>query len=150
WNVQPFYASNIAGGATSLNITFGSALTGSGIVYALEYTGIVPSGPLDGVQFGAGTSSSMNSGALTTTNPGDILVLIGLSSNTVTGVAGGYTTRSTSWDNIVADGIGSSAGSYTATGTQNGNAWAMQLTALHTLQGQGPPARATNTPTPTN
>jgi hypothetical protein len=85
---------------------------------------------LDVTASGVGSSSAMTSGAVTTTHANDLLVGAGASSNAVTGAGAGYTSRSTAFGNLTEDRNVTAAGSYSATATQNSNAWVMQLVAF--------------------
>ena len=52
------------------------------------------------------------------------------SANKVTGIGSGYTGRTNSFGNRTMDRYVAATGSYSATATQNGNAWSMQLVAF--------------------
>jgi len=72
-----FYAENIAGGANT--ITVSDTISGTMRFAILEYSGVAMANSLDGVAVGAqGTGASPNSGIVTTTASGD-LVLAGIS-----------------------------------------------------------------------
>ena len=82
-----------------------------------------------------GSSGSLNSGSVTTTNKLDLLFAGGVSANAVTSPGAGYTTRSTSWGNMTEDKIASAIGSYGATASNSGGAWAMQMVAFKGASG---------------
>jgi chitodextrinase len=129
-NAQIFYASNIAGGTNTVTATFSTTITACGILYIHEYSGVKQTSPVDSVVSATGWSSSMNSGNLSTSNANDLLFAGGESGNTVTKPGNGYTARSSSYGNMTEEKIASTAGSYSATATQNGRAWILQLVAF--------------------
>ncbi len=138
-SAQVFYAKNVAGGTNTVTATFGTALSRYGVFYIAEYSGIDKTNPFDVTTTGTGTTSSaMSSGTATTTNANDLLVGLGASHSNVTGAGAGYTSRSTFAGNIVEDRTVTATGAYTATATQNGNGWVMQLVAFR-ADGGGPP-----------
>jgi glucose/arabinose dehydrogenase len=147
WSSQVFYATNVAGGPTSVTATFGTAISGWGIVYVHEYSGIAAVSPLDGARSASGSARAMSSGALTTTNPTDLLFAVGGSSHTVSRPGTGWATRSTAYGNRTMDRTVTAVGSYAATANQSGNAWIMQLVAFKAAGGSGdttPPSVPTN------
>ena len=129
-SAQVFYAKNIAAGANTITATFATSVTTYGILYIHEYSGLDPTAPLDVVAAGSGTSTSMNSGSVTTKNANDLLFGAGVSTYGVTKAGTSYVIRSTDFGNISEDRSVSAVGSYNATATQNGSSWAMQLLAL--------------------
>jgi glucose/arabinose dehydrogenase len=137
WSAQVFYAKNIAGGPTTVTATFGSAINSFGIIYIHEYSGLDKVNPIDVTKSAIGTANAMSSGAVTTTNGNDLLFAAGASNHTVTQAGSGYTTRSTAFGNRTQDRTVTTAGSYTATARQNGNAWVMQLVAFKADSGGG-------------
>jgi len=67
-----FYAENIAGGANAVTVSDTALAT---LRFAiLEYSGVATSGSLDGVAVTQGNSASPNSGSVTTTANGDLLL----------------------------------------------------------------------------
>ena len=84
WSAQVFYAPNIVGGSNTVKATFGTAITSFGIVYLHEYSGLATAAPVDVSASAAGTSASMSSGAVTTSQANDLLFAAGASDNTVT------------------------------------------------------------------
>ena len=130
WSAQAFYAPNILGGSNTVKATFGTAITSFGIVYEHEYSGLATASPVDVSASATGTSASMSSGAVTTTQANDLLFAAGASSNTVTTPGTGFTARLTGFGNLTEDRVATTTGSYAGTATQNGTAWVMQLLAL--------------------
>jgi hypothetical protein len=130
YRAQVLYAKNIIGGGSSITATFGAAISSFGIVYAHEYAGVDRVNPVDAVAANSGASGSLNSGTLTTSTSNDLLFGAGASDNVITGVGSGYAVRSTAYGNLTEDRATATAGSYTATATQNGNAWVMQAVAF--------------------
>jgi glucose/arabinose dehydrogenase/PKD repeat protein len=130
WSAQVFYARNIGGGTNTVTATFATAVTSFGDLYLHEYSGVDKVSPVDVTRAATGTASAMSSGAVTTGNAADLLFAAGASASTVTATGAGYTTRSTSFGNRTMDRNVTAAGSYSATATQNGTAWVMQLVAF--------------------
>ena len=150
WSAQVFYAKNIAGGSNTVTATFGTALSAFGIVYLHEYSGLNKVNPVDVTAGAVGSAAAMSSGAVTTTNPSDLLFAAGASSNTVTAAGSGFTTRSTASANRTEDRLVSATGSYAGTATQNGSAWVMQLVAFRADSGTSdvtPPTVGITAPT---
>jgi hypothetical protein len=67
-----FYAENIAGGANT--ITVSDTISGTLRFTILEYSGVALTNSLDTTATAQGTSASPNTGNLTTTAPGDLLL----------------------------------------------------------------------------
>jgi Cep192 domain 4/Abnormal spindle-like microcephaly-assoc'd, ASPM-SPD-2-Hydin/HYDIN/CFA65/VesB-like, Ig-like domain len=130
YSAQVFYARNIAGGSNTVTATFGTAVSSFGLLYIHEYSGLDAANPLDVSTAASGTGSAMNSGTATTVSPVDLLFGAGVSSAAVTAGDANYTVRTISHDNITEDRTVNSTGAYSATATQNGNAWAMQMVAF--------------------
>ncbi len=130
WSAQTFYARNISGGANTVTATFGTAISGWGVLYLHEYSGLDTTAPLDVTASAAGTTAAMSSGAATTTNANDLIFGAAASSSTVTAAGTGFTTRSTAFGNRIEDRTVTTAGSYTATAQQNASLWVMQLVAF--------------------
>jgi glucose/arabinose dehydrogenase/chitodextrinase len=135
WRSQAFYAKNIAGGANTVTATFGSSIASFAILYIHEYSGLDRTNPLDKTAAAAGTASTMNSGSATTSNGNDLIFGAGASSSTVTAVGTGFTSRLTDFGNRTEDKTVTSAGSYNATATQNGDRWVMHMVAFKTATG---------------
>ena len=130
WSSQVFVAKNIAGGANTVTATFATAINACAVIYIHEYSGLDKANPVDVTKSATGSASAMSSGAVTTTNATDLIFAGGASKGAVTQGGSGYTTRSTAFGNRTEDRNVTTAGSYTATATQNSNAWVMQLVAL--------------------
>ncbi len=130
WSAQAFYASNILGGSNTVKATFGTAIKSFGIVYLHEYSGLATASPVDVSASAAGTSASMSSGAVTTTQANDLLFAAGASDNTVTTPGTGFTARLTGFGNLTEDRVVTTTGSYAGTASQNGSTWVMQLVAF--------------------
>jgi chitodextrinase len=124
---QIFYARNIAGGSNTVTATFGRNIAAFGSFYVHEYAGLDRASPLSAAVARTGSSTSMNSGYLSTTSPNTLLFAGGLSGGSVTAPGSGYAARSTAYGRITEDKIAVSAGSYNATATQNGGAWILQF-----------------------
>jgi glucose/arabinose dehydrogenase/PKD repeat protein len=150
WSSQVFYAKAIAGGTNTVTATFASAIGSFAIVYVHEYSGVDKIAPVDATATSTGSSSAMNSGALTTSFASDLLFNATASSDTVTSGGTGYTTRSTAYGNRTQDRNVTSAGSYGADGVQNGTGWVSQLVAFKADSGSSdttPPTVAITAPT---
>ena len=142
WSAQVFYASGIKAGSNTVTATFGTSIKSFGIVYLHEYSGLASVSPVDVSASAAGSSASMSSGAVTTTQANDLLFAAGVSDNTVTTAGTGFTTRLTGFGNLTEDRVATTSGSYAGTATQNGAAWAMQLVAFRAASGApGPPSK---------
>ena len=134
---QVFYARNIPAGTNTVTVTHATAVNSFSALYIHEYSGIDKVNPVDVTGSATGTGSAMTSGLVTTTNAEDLLFAAGASSAKVTAGATGYTTRSSAFGNRTQDRRVTATGSYNATGTQNGNAWVMQLVAFRADPGTG-------------
>jgi chitodextrinase len=130
FSAQVFYASNIAGGMDSVTASFRTSVTSFGVMYVLEYAGISTVNPVDVSVSASGSSSTLNSGSAATTSPNDLIFGAGVSDNVVTAAGSGFIGRDMAYGNIVEDRIAGAAGSYSATATQSGNMWAMQMVAF--------------------
>ena len=132
WRSQVFYAKNVAGGANTVSAQFSSSISSFGLLYIHEYSGLDPVNPLDTTAAAAGTARAMNSGSATTSNANDLIFGAGASSDTVTAAGTGFTSRLTDFGNRTEDKKVTSAGSYNATATHNGNRWVMHMVAFRT------------------
>jgi chitodextrinase len=140
YSAQIFYATNIKGGTDTVTATFATAVKSFGIVYAHEYAGLAQTAPVDVTAAAVGTSGPLNSGLATTTTPSDLLFGAGVSANVVTAPGNGYTARATSHGNMTEDTNVSSLGSYSATASNSGGGWGMQMVAFRsagTTSGSG-------------
>jgi DNA-binding protein YbaB len=147
-----YYAKNIAAaaaGANAVTVTFSGAANFPDVRVA-EYRGLDPVNPLDGAVGASGTSSTSDSGALSTTTANDLLVGANLVSAHTTAAGAGYTSRViTSPDgDILEDQIVTATGAYHATAALSGGSWVMQLVAFRAGGGgsSNAPAIATLTP----
>jgi outer membrane protein assembly factor BamB len=142
WSAQVFYSSGIRAGSNTVTATFGTSINSFGIVYLHEYSGLANVSPVDVSASAAGSSASMSSGAVTTTQANDLLFAAGVSTVSVTTAGTGFTKRLTGFDNLTEDRVVTTTGSYAGTATQNGTAWAMQLVAFRAAGGApGPPSK---------
>jgi glucose/arabinose dehydrogenase/chitodextrinase len=130
WRSQIFYAKDVAGGGTTVSATFGTALNGFGKLYIHEYSGMDRTAPLDVTASRTGTALAMNSGPATTTNAADLIFGAGSSSSNVNGVGSGFTSRINSNGSRTEDKVVAATGSYSATASQNGTQWVMQMAAF--------------------
>ncbi len=121
WSAQVFYAKDIAAGANTVRATFGTTITGWGIVYAHEYSGLDRTNPLDVSRSAIGSAAAMTTGNATTTNANDLIFGAGASTNSITAAGAGLTARSTAYDNRTMDRTVTTAGNYAVTATQNGS-----------------------------
>jgi glucose/arabinose dehydrogenase len=142
WSAQVFYAANVAAGANTVTAAFATAVSGWAVVYIHEYSGVATASPVDVSRSATGTGSAMSSGSATTTNANDLLVGLGASGAAVTQGATGWTARSTAYGNRTMDRNVTATGAYTATMTQNSNAWVLQLVAFKADPGETTPPTA--------
>jgi|GEM_PF-506743 len=127
---QTFYASNVAAGTNTVTATFTGATTSDRLIYAHEYGGMATSSPVDATTSQTGTAAVMSTGSLTTTSANTLLYAVGMGKNQVTSVTPGFTMRSTNASNLTEDQAVTSAGSYSATATQNSNGWSFRMIAF--------------------
>lgn len=109
----------------------------------VEYSGINPTSPLDGVIGSSGTSDMSSSGSLTTTNANDLLVAANYVAQTTSAADPAYTLQlMTSPDgDLVEDRLVSAAGPQTASATLSASGWwVMQLAAFRAAAGPSLPA----------
>ncbi len=130
WSSQVFYAKSIAAGTNTVTATFATTINSFALIYIHEYSGVDKVSPVDVSQSATGSGSAMSTGAVVTTNAADLLFAGAASEKGVTSGGSGYTTRSTRFGNRTLDRNVSAAGSYSATASQNGTAWVMQLVAF--------------------
>jgi hypothetical protein len=127
-----YLAPNIHGGANSVTVTFGSAVSYPD-VRVLEYGGLATSQPLDAIQGATGSGARASSQNLTTTSANDLIVGLGMTAGAFSGAGGGFRARVvTAPDGDIAeDRTGATAGAYAATAPLAGSAaWLMQAVAL--------------------
>ncbi len=139
-----YYAKNIlaaAAGANTVTVTFNVGARFPDIRIA-EYSGSDTVNPLD-VSVGAQstTTSTSNSGSVTTTSANDLLVGANLVQSTTTGAGAGYTSRGITGDgDILEDRVVTVTGSYNATAALDKvQPWIMQMVAFRAA-GSGSPA----------
>src|SRR5258708_4013457 len=139
-----YYAKNIlaaAAGANTVTVTFNVGARFPDIRVA-EYSGLDTVSPLD-VSIGAQstTTSTSNSGSVTTTSANDLLVGANLVQSTTTGAGAGYTSRVITGDgDILEDRVVTVTGSYNATAALDKvQPWIMQMVAFRAA-GSGSPA----------
>jgi chitodextrinase len=139
YSAQVFYARNTKTGADTVKATFATNISSSGIIYALEYSGVNQTTPIDVIASAIGSSPTLNSGPATTTGANDLLFGAGLSDDNVTSAGAGFIARSIAEGNIVEDQIARSAGSYSATAPHDGVNWVMQMVAFRAATNGTPP-----------
>src|SRR6266403_208207 len=138
-----YYGKNIsaaAAGANSVIVTFSLAASFPDIRIA-EYSGLDTVSPLDvsaGTQ--GTTTSTSNSGSVTTSGANDLLVGANLVQATTTGAGAGYTSRGITGDgDILEDRVVSATGSYNATAALDKiQSWIMQMVAFRAAGSSNP------------
>jgi len=137
-----YYAENIKGGANTVNVSM--SVSGPLRFAILEYSGVATSGSSDGTAVATGSSSAPNSGNLTTTVSGDLLLGTIGTTNPATFTAGpGYTIRDfvpaePNTKLISEDQIQSAAGSGAAGATlASSDSWGVVLAAFKPVGGGG-------------
>jgi chitodextrinase len=138
-NAQIFYAKDIAGGTNTVTANFATAITSRGALYVVEYKGMDRIAPLDVAVAAAGSSSSMDSGFLTTATSNDLLFMGGESNLRVTRRPPGFRVRSRRYGNMIADKVATTGGSYNAMAIQKGTDWTTQLVAFKPAGSTHPP-----------
>jgi hypothetical protein len=124
-----YYAKNIAAGINTVTVKFSQAAAFVDI-RALEYSGLDPVSPLDVTAGAAGSGTTANSGAATTTSAKELIVGAGMTASRFTQAGTGFTLRIiTSPDSDIAeDKITTAAGSYNATAPNSPSGpWVMQI-----------------------
>ena len=133
-----YYAKNIAGGSTTVTVTFNKAAAYPD-VRVLEYSGLDASTPLDKAVGAAGSGTTANSGTVSTTTASELIFGAGTSGSSFTGAGSGFTSRMINrYGNIAEDKTAASTGSYNATATEASGVWVMQV-ATFRGSGQNPP-----------
>jgi fibronectin type III domain protein len=146
-----YYARSISSAAAATNsvtVTFSTAAIYPDI-RILEYSGIDPVNPLDGVAGAIGNSATSSSSAVTTSSATDLLVGANTTERSTTGPGSGFTQRLlTAPDGDIAeDEIVTVAGSYSATAPIDiAGGWVMQMVAFRAAGSSAP----TPTPSPTS
>ncbi|HEY6391662.1 MAG TPA: IPT/TIG domain-containing protein, partial [Bryobacteraceae bacterium] len=147
-----FYAENIAGGANT--ITVSETISGALRFAILEYSGVALSNSLDAVPATAqGSSTTPNSGSVTTGAGGDLLLAAILTTNPATFTAGtGYNIKEfvpaePNTKLIVEDQIQSVAGTASAGATiAAADNWGAGLIAVRSISGVGFPISVSVSP----
>ena len=147
YSAQVFYLSNIAGGADTVTATFQMPVSSFGILYIHEFAGISSTNPVDATSAASGTGVTLNSGNATTTTAGDLIFGAGVSDDIATVVGSGFTLLDLTYGNLTEAELGGAPGSYAATATHNGTAWAMEMVAFRPSGGS---SSTTLPPVPTN
>jgi len=123
-----YYAKNIAAGSNTVTVKFNQAAAYPD-VRILEYSGLDPTSPLDVTAAATGTGTSANSGAATTTSANELIFGSGTTTGTaLTAPGAGFTTRvSNIYGSLAEDKTVSTSGSNSATATNSGGNWVMQM-----------------------
>ena len=130
-----YYSANVkaaAAGANTVKVVFSKAAVFVD-VRILEYSGIDPGNPVDGVAAATGTAGTSDSGPATTTNANDLLFGANMTTGTTSAAGSGWTNRIiTDPDTDIAeDRIVSTTGTYRATAAvSSGSPWVMQMVAF--------------------
>lgn len=133
------FAAN-AGATGSLIFTYSAAVTSN--QYAVEYSGVATSNPLDVAGSATGSSTNGTTGTITSTNANDLFVIsiVEVTANTGYIPSTGYTTRGTLTRSGIADKIVSatetSAGTWTFSTT---GAWVAMITTYKAAAGGATP-----------
>jgi len=132
-----YYAKNIKAapaGTNTVTVTFNTA-TPYVDIRATEYSGLDPNTPFDVGTSASGTSTSANSGTVTTTAPG-LIFGAGMTAGGFSTAGTGFTTRViTNPDGDIAqDRTVTTAGAYSATASVSG-AWVMQIATFKAAAG---------------
>jgi len=146
-----FYAENIHGGADKISVT--QSVLGTLRFAILEYSGVATSNSLDGTATAQGSSASPNSGNLTTTANGDLLLatIITKSSGTYT-AAGSYNIEETiqpapNTKIVTEDQLQSAAGSVSAgVSLAASDVWGAGLAAFRSTSGAVAPISVSVSP----
>ena len=139
---QIFYAKNVvaaSAGANTVTVTFSNSVIQAELRMA-EYSGIDTTSPLDGFSGAVGTGLTQNSGSLTTTNANDLLVAGNGLASVTTAAGTGYTLRMTTGEGeILEDEAVTTAGSYSASSTQQTSGyWLIQVAAFKAAAAAAP------------
>jgi hypothetical protein len=122
-----YYAKNIAGGSTTVTVKFNKAASYPD-VRILEYSGANTSSPLDGKAAAAGSGTTANSGAVTTTSANELIFGAGTTGTQFSAAGSGFVNRMINvYGNIAEDKTVTSTGSYNATATTGSSVWVMQV-----------------------
>ena len=137
-----YYAENINAGANTITVTM--TVSGPLRIDILEYSGVAASNSLDATTAATTTSTSPDTGSLTTTANGDLLLaMVSTADSTTFTVGSSYTIRDfvpaePNTKLITEDQIQSSAGTASATATLNPSSnWGAILAAFKAAGGTG-------------
>jgi glucose/arabinose dehydrogenase/PKD repeat protein len=125
-----YHAKNIAAaaaGANTVTVNFDKAVNYVD-VRILEYGGLDRTNPLDVSKSAAGSASTANSGAATTTTARELILGAGMTTGVFSNAGSGFTKRiiTTPDADIAEDRVVTATGSYSATAPQAGS-WVMQM-----------------------
>jgi hypothetical protein len=122
-----YYAKSIAGGSTTVTVTFNKAAAYPD-VRILEYQGLDPTAPLDQVLGAGGTGTAANSGSVSTTAASELIFGAGTSGTEFSAAGTGFTSRMINlYGNIAEDKTVNATGSYNATASDSSRVWVMQV-----------------------
>jgi len=144
-----YYAPNItaaAAGTNTVTVKFSGAANYPD-VRILEYSGLDKNNPLDVAKGATGSNATSDSGALTTTNPNDLLVGANIVVSSTSAAGSGYTKRIiTDPDGDIAqDEVVTATGAYHATASlTRAAAWIMQIVAFRAAGSAPTPTAPTN------
>jgi hypothetical protein len=130
-----YYARNIkaaTAGANTLTVSFNTTVPFIDI-RATEYSGLDPGNPLDVFHSASGTSTTPNSGPVTTTAAQEVIFGAGTTTGKFSAAGASFTSRiiTTPDGDIAEDRFVTATGSYSAAATLSGSAaWIMQVVAL--------------------
>jgi chitodextrinase len=147
YSTQIFYVINLHDGVNTVTAMFSTAVNRFAVVYVHEYSGIRQTAPLDVTVAAAGSSGSLSSGSVTTTNDVDLLFAGAVSANFVTSSGPGYISRSTAHGNMTEDRVVSVKGTYSATASNSSGAWGIQMVAFRGASISSGSATDTTAPT---
>jgi Galactose oxidase-like, Early set domain/IPT/TIG domain len=146
-----YFAKNILAGSNTVTVSFNQAAAYVD-VRILEYSGLDPTNPLDATAGAAGSTSSPNSGAATTTSSNHLIFGAGITAGGFIAAGTGFTLRIITSPNrdIAEDQLGTSAGSYSVSAPLSASsAWVMQMATFRASgQGGGNPAPTVSSITP--
>lgn len=129
WQTQVWFARGGAdGGVDALLVALDQP--GRAIVYFHEYGGFEAGVTLDGMSSAKGVGEEMNSGPLTTTSAPELLFAFGASFGTVGSAPPGFTPRERCSNDMSADLVASTPGTFTAVFLQPPGAWTSTLLAF--------------------
>jgi IPT/TIG domain len=140
-----YYARNIAGGSTTVTVTFNGAAAYPDL-RILEYSGLDTSNPLDVTAAGVGTGTVAASAAATTTSANELIFGAGNNGDGFSGAGTGFTLRMIDYyGNLAEDETVSSTGSYNVSAPlKKSTAWVMQLATFRASSSQS----SSNPPSP--